>query len=204
MYTPSYYADALSDPLDFVELHPFGMLVAADGEGIEATHVPFLSDWDGRALLTHVAKANPIWRRIEEGAQALAAFQGPNAYVSPGWYERKPAVPTWNYEALHVRGAARTIHDPSELTDLVARLADRHEAEVGGDWTVSGESPTFIAGQIKAIVGIRIEIGEATMKRKLSQNRSVGDRRGVRNALMRSGRPEAIALAHRMSGVIEE
>jgi transcriptional regulator len=28
-------------------------------------------------------------------------FRGPHAYISPAWYATHPAVPTWNYIAVH-------------------------------------------------------------------------------------------------------
>jgi transcriptional regulator len=28
-------------------------------------------------------------------------FRGPQAYISPAWYATHPAVPTWNYIAVH-------------------------------------------------------------------------------------------------------
>ena len=41
----------------------------------------------------------------------IEMFQGPQAYVSPGWYPSKQAhgkvVPTWNYVVVQARGRLR-------------------------------------------------------------------------------------------------
>jgi transcriptional regulator len=57
-------------------------------------------------LLGHIAIANPQWKSAAPGAGALAIVSGPQAYISPSWYEAKArhgrVVPTWNYEAVHL------------------------------------------------------------------------------------------------------
>src|SRR3546814_9689193 len=57
----------------------------------------------------------------------LVVFSGPHGYVSPRWYETAPAVPTWNYEAVHVAGRAKAIHDPAALRSIVDRLSRVYE-----------------------------------------------------------------------------
>lgn len=73
-----------------------------------------------------MARANPLWRRLEAGAQCLVLFQGPEAYISPGWYETKrtthKVVPTWNYAAVQARGVGRVVEGlrDSSMAQLVA------------------------------------------------------------------------------------
>src|SRR5580700_2136040 len=85
----------------------FGCLVTHDPDGLFATHMPFLYDAEARRLTGHMARANPHWRRAGE-QDALAVFQGADAYISPNWYPSKAedgrVVPTWNYEAVHIYG----------------------------------------------------------------------------------------------------
>ena len=42
-------------------------------------------------------------------APVLVVFQGPDAYITPSWYETKretgKVVPTWNYAMVQVRGS---------------------------------------------------------------------------------------------------
>lgn len=64
----------------------------------------------GARLIGHVALANNVWRRADQGARVLAVFQGPHAYVSPNWYpskrEHHRVVPTYNYVTVHARQVA--------------------------------------------------------------------------------------------------
>jgi transcriptional regulator len=147
---------------------------------------PADSDTGGR-LVMHMAKANQHWKAIGPGTPALATVTGPEAYVSPAWYAAKAehgkVVPTWNYSAVHFTGRVTAIHDPEWLRDAVSWLTDLHEA--GRDaagleaWSVDDAPEKFVSGQLRAIVGIQVEIEKVEAKRKHSQNRSEADRTGV-------------------------
>ncbi|TGP83857.1 FMN-binding negative transcriptional regulator, partial [bacterium M00.F.Ca.ET.222.01.1.1] len=80
-------------------------LVTATAEGPHATPLPLLLDeneGEHGVIYGHVAKANPQWRAPVLG-DGLAIFMGPDAYVTPAWYQAKQetgkVVPTWNYVA---------------------------------------------------------------------------------------------------------
>lgn len=112
MYAPSQFresrAEVLAAAIRDIQL---ATLVTSTPDDDLASHVPMvLKEMDGRLVLdTHVARANPHWRALRTGGRpSLAIFQGPQAYVSPSWYESKrqhgKVVPTWNYVAVHARG----------------------------------------------------------------------------------------------------
>ena len=133
------------------------------------------------ALRGHVARANPLWR--EAGAQVLAVFHGPQAYVSPGWYPSKrehgKVVPTWNYTMVQARGTLRAIDDAPWVRALVGRLTEQHEATQAVPWSVRDAPDDFVQQMLRAIVGIEIELASLVGKWKLSQNRSAADREGT-------------------------
>jgi transcriptional regulator len=62
---------------------------------------------------------------------------------------------------------------------------------------VSDAPEAYVAGQLRAIVGIELQITRVEGKAKLSQNRSEADRAGVVAALSASARASdrAVALA---------
>ena len=132
-------------------------------------------------LRGHVARANPLWR--ESGAQALAVFHGPQAYVSPGWYPSKrehgKVVPTWNYTMVQARGTLRAIDDAPWVRALVGRLTEQHDATQAVPWSVRDAPDDFVQQMLRAIVGIEIELASLVGKWKLSQNRSEADREGT-------------------------
>ena len=179
----------------FVDAAASATLVTFDGTKPVATLLPVI--WDRPAelsdasdapaacgrLLGHIAIANDQWQTVAPGAEGLAIVTGPEAYVSPSWYESKArhgrVVPTWNYEAVHLTGPVAFHRDPQWLRGLVTRLTRRHEAGREHPWEVSDAPPEYIDGQLRAIVGVELMVRSVEAKRKLSQNRSDRDQAGV-------------------------
>jgi transcriptional regulator len=150
-------------------------------------------------LLGHVAIANDQWKTALPGAQALAIVHGPQAYISPSWYEAKArhgrVVPTWNYETVHLTGTIAFHQDTEWLRAFVTRLTRRHESGRAHPWAVSDAPPEYIDGQLRAIVGVELTITAIEAKQKLSQNRSELDRAGVVAGLAHEPGPGPAAIA---------
>jgi transcriptional regulator len=208
MYVPKDFREddvpALHDAIRKIAL---GTLVTLGADGMDASHVPMLIDPEPAPFGTlrgHLARANPQWRRVAAGTEALAVFLGPEAYVSPAWYATKRAsgkvVPTWNYVAIHAYGALRVIDDPAWLLALVTRLTETHEAGRAEPWAVSDAPADYIAGMVKAIVGFELPIARLDGKWKMSQNRSAEDRAGVVEGLTREGGAAEAAVADIIAG----
>jgi transcriptional regulator len=196
MYIPTAFrADDRAALYDLIERHGFGTLVTVlDGVPF-ATHLPFLLDRDRGVLLGHVARANPHARALA-GAEALVIFQGPHAYVSPSWYATAPAVPTWNYAAVHVYGTAGLLDEP-RLTDLLERLVGQYESGRERPWTMDLPAD-YLQKMLRGIVGFEVPLDRVEGKFKLSQNRPAEDRAGVIAALSAGGAEER-ALAEFMA-----
>jgi transcriptional regulator len=165
--------------------HGAGDLVTATAEGLLATMLPFVHDADaspGGSLLGHVARNNPQWR-VPPLGEALVILRGPDAYITPSWYAAKAehgrVVPTWNYVTVHVHGELVVHDDVRWLADVVHRLTEKHEAGREGRWAVADAPPAFVAGQLRAIVGLELRISRIEAKAKLSQNRPAADIDGV-------------------------
>jgi transcriptional regulator len=199
MYRPAAFdIDDLDEMLDMVEHAALGHLVTTSSAGLASTSLPLLVDrlaGPNGHLRGHVARANPHWRTID-GAATLVIFPLADGYVSPAWYPSKlehgKVVPTWNYELVHVHGTVRVHDDPEWVRTLVTELTARHESARSGSpepWQVTDAPTSYIDGQLRAIVGIEVEISSIVAKRKLSQNRPEGDRIGVETALAESDRP---------------
>lgn len=197
MYTPkAFEVTDLSTLHEFIETYGFATLITIDGTEPVATRLPLVLDRAAGAhgaLLGHVARANPQWRSFD-GGRCLAMFDGPHGYVSPSWYATSPAVPTWNYAAVHVYRATRAIHDPAWLSALVDRLVTIYEAGMSRPWS-GALPPEFKEGLLKAIVGFVIDIDRIEGKFKLGQNRPAEDRIGTVRGLERSPDPTARELA---------
>lgn len=200
MYQPPHFRiTARADLLDVVRAHPLGLLITAGPAGLMANAVPFvIAGAPGAEILrAHLARSNDQWREIADGAAPLVVFQGVDHYVSPEWYATKrethKVVPTWNYVMVQVRGPARVAEDMSFLREHLEHLTDTHEAHRPERWRVSDAPDAFVAAQMRAIVGIEIEIGEIVGKFKLSQNRPAADQAGIISGLHADGDGAAMA-----------
>ncbi|PBB87503.1 MULTISPECIES: FMN-binding negative transcriptional regulator [unclassified Mesorhizobium] len=196
MYTPPAFRDDDSESLrTTIRAARLATLVTATAEGPLATPLPlFLDENEGEhgTIYGHVAKANPQWRASPLG-DGLAIFMGPDAYVTPAWYQTKQetgkVVPTWNYVAVHAYGPIEFFEDADRLLDVVMRLTNLHEGGRPAPWSVSDAPADFIQSQLRGIVGLRMPITRLEGKRKMSQNRNAADRAGVLAGLAASERP---------------
>ena len=193
MYIPAYFAADEQAVDDLLTHHGAADLITATPEGMVATMLPFAYDPEMRTLRGHVARNNDQWRRSVVG-EALVIVRGPDAYISPAWYSTKAehgrVVPTWNYVTAHVYGRLVVHDDPVWTEDLVRRLTTKHEARRDHPWSVDDAPRAFIEGQLRAIVGVELEITRIEAKAKLSQNRPAADVEGVIAGLRERGDAE--------------
>jgi transcriptional regulator len=142
-------------------------------------------------LYGHLAKANYQWRLPPRG-EALALFSGPDAYVTPSWYETKETtgkvVPTWVYVAVHAYGSLEFFDEPGRLHEVVSRLTAIHESGRDEPWAVTDAPASYIQSQLKGIMGLRLPITRLEGKNKMEQRANLGDRRGVAKGLSESSR----------------
>jgi transcriptional regulator len=208
MYVPQHYVIAEHDVCHrTIAEHSFGELVTVDPDGLPfATRLPFLIDparGPNGTLFAHMAHANPQWRHFAKGKPALTIFHGPHAYVSPEWYGIHPAVPTWNYIAVHAYGLPKIIKEPDAVKEILCRLVDTNEAANGTTWRMDTLTDEYLAGMMEAIVAFEIHIDRLEGTAKLSQNRSADDQGRVATALAYSKDPLVRALAKEMRRVMD-
>lgn len=176
MYIPKSYRIQDRDEISrWLSTVPFGVLVTSEGGRPMAVHMPFEWREEGERLVLegHVARANPIWKVAPQAETVMAIFQGPHTYISSSWYH-DPNVPTWNYVAIHVYGTCRILEGEEFRTSL-HRMLDKYEAprQDGRTWERLGDE--FLRREMRAIVGIAIEVTEIQAAQKMSQNRQDGD-----------------------------
>lgn len=194
MYAPRAFAlDDLPEIQQLIQHTRLAQLITLSENGLQASHLPLLLNPDegpNGTLYGHLAKANPQWRELQNGSEALVIFAGADAYISPAFYPAKAehgkVVPTWNYIAVHAYGTPEVFSDAERLLKVVTALTDRHESGRAQPWRVSDAPADYIDGMLKAIVGFALPIERLVGKRKLSQNRSAADMAGVRDGLAAS------------------
>jgi transcriptional regulator len=206
MYIPAHFA-ADADAVRHLLTSPGAAnLVTMTDQGLLATLLPFVYEptvGERGALHAHAARNNPQFSALPHG-EALAIIEGPDAYISPSWYPSKAehgrVVPTWNYSTAHVYGEL-IIHDDADwLGRHVRRLTGLHEGGREQPWAVDDAPERFIAGQLRAIVGVELLITRIEAKEKLSQNRSAADAAGVVQGLRASGQEASAAAVERVRG----
>lgn len=158
--------------VDFIRKNAFATLISQVDGKPWATHLPFVlgKNNSGEPVLSgHIAKANQQWKSFSENEEVLVIFQGPHAYISSSWYNHEN-VPTWNYLSVHVSGKIRMI-EGEELMDHLKSLTDIYEQGRPNRVRVETMNETYVAGQLRALVGFEIKIEEVKASAKLSQNR---------------------------------
>ncbi|MCJ2055474.1 FMN-binding negative transcriptional regulator [Methylobacterium sp. J-048] len=207
MYQPPHFQDeSRAAHQTLIRAYPLGLLITGGADGLVANPVPFLLDEAGAhgTLRAHLARANPQWQALAEAEECLIVFQGPQGYVTPGWYASKRehgrVVPTWNYATVHAWGRPLVIEDADWLRRQIADLTALREAPRVAPWAVDDAPAPFVAAQLPAIVGIEIPITRIEGKWKMSQNRSEADRAGVIAGMRAEGETTLADMVAERSG----
>ncbi len=190
MYVPAHFRPTEDQVRALLERPGAVDLITVTERGLLATMLPMAWDAPGSrpglgehgALVGHVAIKNDQWRKPPIG-EAMAIVRGPDAYISPSWYEAKRkhgrVVPTWDYVLIQAHGRLVIHRDVEWLERNVRRLVELHEGQRAAPWAVDDAPADYIAGQLRAIVGVELLVDRIDAKAKLSQNRSNADLDGV-------------------------
>src|SRR5262245_1384093 len=188
MYRPGYFkVEDTAKVHAMMRAHPFAILVTQGNDGLTATHLPTVLKGGGDGSLglieCHLARPNPQWKAYAAELDALMIFQGPEAYIRPGWYPSKAehgkVVPTWNYAAVHAYGRLETIESRDWLLAHVSELSDQQEGPYAAPWSTADAPANFLDMLVRGIVGLKFTIHRLEGKLKMSQNRPAADRAGV-------------------------
>jgi transcriptional regulator len=178
---------------DFMDEFPFVDLVTA-GPGIRITHVPvFLDRGIGQygAIYGHISRHNPQLEAVQAGQNAVIVFHGPDSYISPEWYGKPEAVPTWNFAVVHASGKLKAVADPKEIHALLARLIDKFEN--GSSYKFASLPESYTSSLIAGISGFEMRVELLEGKFKLGQERSEADKQALIRHLESARRPPSIS-----------
>ena len=171
---------------EMIRQYPLASLVTISSNGLNANHIPMhliTSQGTYGNLQGHVARTNPLLGKIGQVVESLAIFNGPNAYITPSWYETKKedskVVATWNYAAVHAYGTLKIIDDPEWLRTQLVAITDQNEAQFLEPWSVTDAPLEFTEKLLASIVGIEMKITKILCKWKVSQNQPLQNRESV-------------------------
>lgn len=195
MYTPPYNRmEGHAEALAMMRANNFCLLVTGTGGALHGSHLPCVVDErDGKLVVElHMAKANPQWQQFFDD-DVMVVFSGPHGYVSPRWFARAPAVPTWNYAAVHAYGTVKVIDDAQAKHASQRRLVAAHDPEWLGAFDAL--APDYVEGMLGGIVVFEVAVTRFDSRWKLSQNRGRQEQERIIENLERGGTVGDRALA---------
>ena len=202
MYQPCHFrVEDVAQMHALMRARPFAALVSRGSLGLYASHLPtVLKDEAPNGMIEcHLARANPHWKDLAEGNEALMIFQGPEGYVTPNWYPSKAehgkVVPTWNYAVVHAYGRPEVMQNQDWLRRHVGELTTQQEASEARPWALSDAPERYIEVMLRGIVGFRFAITRIEGKWKMSQNREMKDRDGVAKGLEQRAAGDDLEIA---------
>ena len=186
MYIPKHYR--IEDQvklLAFMRANSFATLVSSQAEALLASHLPFVivssASRGAITLLGHMARANPQWKTFAEGREVMVIFQGPHAYISPAFYSSKVNVPTWNYAAVHAYGMPHILSGDS-VEAVITSVIDSFQPSYRSQYD---DLPAdYKRNMLNGIVAFEIPVTRLEGKRKLSQNKTLGEQRRIADTLV--------------------
>lgn len=183
---PAFHVEDRAVLLDFLRAHPFVTIAAnVGGRPMVAQSPVVIRELDGEiALDFHLSRGNVLTPHLTQGFRAVVLATGPDAYVSPDWYESADQVPTWNYQSVEAEGSVAPLNE----AELIALLDDLSAQEEGRllpktPWTRAKMKAGKFEALLRGIQGGRLFVERLQGTFKLSQNKSDADRLGAAKGL---------------------
>ncbi len=179
---------------DFMDEFSFIELVTCAPE-IRITHIPVVLDRSNGTFGTlhgHISRQNPQAKTFDGQHSAVVVFRGPDSYISPAWYSKSEAVPTWNFAVVHASGKPTAITEKKPLNDLLAKLIAKYEKYQQSSYDFSKLSDGYKYGLMAGVIGFEMRIEQLEGKFKLGQERSEPDRKSVLRHLQSARQPPSI------------
>lgn len=203
--TPQYLLEDAEEVRRLIRENPWATIVASTAEGLVASHYPILLEEgaEGISIVSHVGRPDEL--ALELGrAEVLVVVQGPHGYISPGWYDPEPAVPTWNHVTAHLYGVPELL-SAEENYRVLGELVDRFEDRMPQPRRMESddEQNTYARRTARGTVGFRLRVTRFDARAKLSQNRPQHTRERIIAELDHGTHYANPALAEEMRRVSE-
>lgn len=171
---PSFALAERAEIKRLVREHPWAIMVSHTSKGgLVASHYPVILDESTEeiVLLGHVGRPDEQLHELGQH-ELVVIIQGPHGYISPGWYDARPAVPTWNFVTAHLYGTPELLSDEENLR-VLGLLVDRFEERMPEPRRMNGtpENADYAARIVTGTVGFRLRVTRLVAKDKMSQNK---------------------------------
>lgn len=172
--------------LAFLREHPFVTLAASVGGRPMIAQAPVVVREIGDELVIdfHLSRGSILAPHLVQGFRAVVLASGPDAYVSPDWYESADQVPTWNYLSVEAEGSVAVLNE-DELIAQLDSLSQQEEARLAPKplWTRHKMTSGKFEAMLRGIIGGRLFVDRLEGTFKLSQNKGEADRLGAAKGL---------------------
>lgn len=198
MHIPKQYrSDDITLMKKIINENAFATLISSK-DMIRTTHAIFYLKESGNDFLleTHISRANPQAKILENSDNVLCDFLGNHTYISSSWYDHTN-VSTWNYEAVQIRGKVKLMND-DELFDHLSRVTEIYESHQKCPMLVQKMGEDFARKEMKGAFGIKIIPQEIHIAQKLSQNRKDNDYHNIISQLENSDNDDSKKIAEAM------
>ncbi|MFP8893093.1 MULTISPECIES: FMN-binding negative transcriptional regulator [Chryseobacterium] len=187
MFIPKLYrSEDYNLMREIIKENSFALLISSVDK-IRATHSMMMLNEDDPQnvyIETHISRANPQAKTLQDGDEVLCDFLGAHTYISSSWYDHIN-VSTWNYEAVQIRGKVE-IMDHDELYVHLDKLTSKYENFQQCPMMVKDMGREFVEKEMKGAFGIKVIPTEIFIKQKLSQNRKESDFNNIISQLEQS------------------
>jgi transcriptional regulator len=202
---PSFALGDTDEIKRLIRENPWATIVSQTALGPVASHYPVLLDESREdiSIVSHLGKPDDLIHEFGSH-ELLVIIQGPHGYISPGWYDANPAVPTWNFVVAHLSGVPEILSD-EENWNVLGRLVDHFEDRMPQPRRMAGtpDNEAYAQRLLSGTVGWRLTPTRTVAKSKLSQNRPVETVDRIINGLEGDGAYASPALAAEMRRVHE-
>lgn len=202
MFVPKLYRSEDHNLMKkIIRENAFALLISSNDK-IRATHSMMMlneNDPEQIHIETHISKANPQAKILNDGDEVLCDFLGAHTYISSSWYDHLN-VSTWNYEAVQIYGKVKLMNH-NELYNHLEKLTAKYEKAQKCPVLVENMNKDFVEKEMKGAFGIKIFPTEIFIQQKLSQSRKEADFQNIIYNLENSEDENSRKIANQMKSI---
>lgn len=169
--TQDLFEASASEIAAFTREQLLALVVSSFGEKTLTTPLPLLTETDSTGAVTsflgHFALSNPQVELIRRQPRALILFQGPHAYIRPGWVSRSGWAPTWNYMLAQFEVEISLIPEASDAA--IRALVTALEGDRPDSWRVEQVGKRY-ASMVQRVIAFRAKVLVCRGRFKLGQD----------------------------------
>ena len=176
----------------------YGQLSLWDGEASEPqmTFLHYTPLASPHQIWGHLARANPMLKRLETNPRATFWVNGPSAFIPSHWGDPESGVPTSYYNWAQFELDVRLVHDPGGKVAILERLLERYQPE--GRHPPLNLEEKYWQGMVTAITGLDMRVLSSQSRHKLGQNKPPAARTRIAEELSARALPEDAAVAEQV------